>query len=221
MGYLLAAAVIALVAVWLAVVTLRHWGRPEYAVPAPAVMAAVAGAALSILGAAGMVVVRRHDVALLGALVATTALVGILSMFSVGLLLLLTSVGLAVVLGRRSSGSGPWAALSGVAMAVGAVVAAIVASQPPVVTCEDSGVRTSGAIWSGGSSSHGSAGGSEGLVTGAVTQGGATYSFKCLGDELVEFSQPPRSRSASTAIAALRPLTALTPPPGWVAAPHR
>ena len=189
MGYLVGSAVTGLLAVWLAVVTLRHWARPEYAVPSPAVMVALAGTVLTIVGAAGMVAVRRHGVALLGALVATTALLGILSIFSVGLLLLLASVGLAVLLGRRSSDSGPLAPLSGAAMAVGLVVAAIVALQPPVVTCTgSSGIRTSGAIWSGGSSSEGSSQGAPGgPVTGTVTQDGTTYSFRCVGDDLVDF----------------------------------
>ena len=191
-GYLVAAVAIGLLAVWLAVITVGHWDRPEYAVPSPAAMAALAGTALTILGAAGMLAVRRHGVALLGALVGTTALLGVLSIFSVGLLLLLLSGGLAVLAGRRSSGSGPWATLSGVAMAVGLVVSAVVAIQPPVVTCTASGVRTSGAIWSGGSSSEGSSqGGPDGTVTGTVTEDGTTYTFRCVGGDLAEFRSTP------------------------------
>ena len=190
-GYVFAAGAVILVAVYLTVVTVHHWGRPVYAVPSVALAISVTSAALAIAGAVGMVAVRRRDAALVSALVGLLMAVGVLALFSIGLLFLLAGTGIAIALARRLSGSEPAAVAvavaSGAAIAVGLATAALLAIQPPVVECSDNGIRISSSIWSGGSSSGSSRGGPGGYSTGTITQGSTTYKFTCSDGHLVEF----------------------------------
>ena len=192
-GYLLAAIVVSLLAVAAAVVTVRHAGRAVYAMPPTALAVALAASVLAVAGAAGMVAVRRHDVALLSALVALALALGVLAIFSFGVLFLLAGGATAIALARRSSGSGPWAPASGVVMAVGLVTTGLVATQPPLLECSANGTKASSSIWSGGPMSGSVQGGPGGNSTGTVTQGAVTYAFTCRDGHLVEFRKISKS----------------------------
>ena len=164
-----------------------------YAVPSVAVAIAVTSGALAVTGAVGMVAVRRHDAALASALVGLLMAVGVLALFSIGLLFLLAGIGIAIALARRLSGSEPAAVAvaSGAAIALGVATAALVAIQPPVVKCSDNGISSSSSIWSGGSSSGSSRSGPGGYSTGTITQGAKTYKFTCSDGQLADFRSAP------------------------------
>lgn len=193
-GYLLVAVVVGFVAAWWATLAVRHWGQAVYDVPLAAVVVALAGGALALTGAGGMVAVRRHDAALLSGLVALCLVFGTLAIFSVGLLFLLAGAGMTVILARRLRGAGPWAVASGVAMAIGLATTGLVALQPPMVTCLANGTRISSSIWSGGTgTASGSTRNGPGYSTGTFTQGAKTYSFTCRDGRLVEFRSVAKS----------------------------
>jgi hypothetical protein len=180
------------------VVSVHHKGQAVYAMPPVALAVALAGAALAVVGAAGMVAVRRHDAALLVAVVATLMTMGVLSLFSVGLLFLLAGLAIAVALARRLSGSGVAAVASGLAMTVGLAAAGLVAIQPPVVECLENGTRSSSSIWSGtGSSSGSTRSGPGGSSAGTVTHGSKTYSFTCRDGRLIGFRSSPSGADAT------------------------
>jgi hypothetical protein len=192
-GYVCAAGAVTLTAVYLTAVTVHHWRQPVYAVPSVALAITVAAAALAVAGAVGILVVRRPDAALVSALVVSLMAVGVLALFSIGLLFLLAGTGIAIALARRLSGSEPaaMAVASGAAVAIGLATAALVAGQPPVVECSDNGTSSSSAIWSGGSTSGSSHSGPGGNATGTITQGSTTYKFTCTDGHLVEFRSAP------------------------------
>lgn len=187
-GYLLVAVVAGVLALWSATVAVRHGRQPVYDMPPAAVVLAAAGTALAVIGAGGMIAVRRHDVALLSGLVALALILGVLTLFSVGVLFILVGGGLVIVLARRASGGGPWAAASGVAMAAGVAITALVALQPPMVSCLSNGTRISSSIWSGGTATgSGTSSTGPGYSTGTFIRGSTTYSFTCRAGRLVEF----------------------------------
>jgi hypothetical protein len=187
-GYLFAAVIVGGIAAFSATVVVRHGREAVYDIPPVALVVALAATALTLVGAAGMVAVRRHDVALLSAVVALLMVLGVLALFSVGLLFVLVGGGLAVVLARRSSGCGPWPVASGIAMAVGVAITGFVALQPPMVSCMSNGTRISSSVWSGGATTGSGTGpNSAGYSVGTFTQGSATYSFICRDGRLVEF----------------------------------
>ena len=192
-GYLLAAVLVGVVATFSATVVVRHSGQAVYGVTPVAVVVALAATALALLGAGGMVAVRRHDVALLSALLGLVMALGVLALFSVGLLFVVAGLGLAVFLARRASGCGPWPVMSGMAMAVGLGIPAFVALQPPMVSCRSNGVSINSSIWAGGASAvSGTGSSSPDHSRGTFTQGADTYSFTCRDGRLVEFGSVAR-----------------------------
>ncbi len=182
------AVVVVVLAAFSTAVVIRHGRQPVYGVPPAAVITSMVATVLALLGSGGMVAVRRHDVALLSGLLGLVMALGVLSLFSVGLLFVLAGVALAVFLARRAPGSGPWPLLSGMAMAVGAGVPAFVALQPPMVSCSSNGVSVNSSIWEGGTNAVSGTGfgGTDGS-RGTFTQGTNTYSYTCRDGRLVEF----------------------------------
>lgn len=110
---------------------------------------------------------------------------------SVGIFVL-PLTGVAVFLLARRLGKGDGLAVpvgSGVAMAVGLVVALLVSSQGPLVDClPGGGVRSSVPFWwsQGGGSGTSSP---DGTAGGTITAGGRTYHYLCRDGRLAEFRQ--------------------------------
>ena len=191
---------------WLGVLVVVHAGRPVHDLTLTAIVLGVGGALAAIVGWA--LIARSGDAVLLGAALLGLLLVaGVVSLLSIGIVLLLAGSGVAVVLGRvagrRRAEGRPVpvrrAIATGALVGVGLPVAALAAADGPVVQCHTNGVSSSESIfrpsssssaggWSGSSGSGTTTMSAEGATgTGMIVQGGRAYRYRCLGDELVEF----------------------------------
>ena len=195
------AAVVGMVlSAFLLVLVVVHAGRPEHDLPPSAVAMGVAGAVASAAGWA--LIARSGDGFLLAvALLGLLLVAGVVSLLSIGLLLLLVGAGAAVVVGRvaarrRVEGrpvSGRRAVAVAALVGLGLPVVALVATDGPVVRCHVNGVSTSESLFRSSSSGSGSGGtsmsggGPGNESTGAIVQGGRAYRYRCVGAELVEF----------------------------------
>lgn len=193
-------------AVWTAVVIGQHWRQPNYAMPMTVVVIAALCAVLTATGA-GMAT-RRGDMARSWLTVLTTLLFlwGFLTIFSIGIGLLIAAVGLLVVrvrlpavhpVGHLNVGIG-----AGLLLALGLVPLTALAISGPVVECTAGGVQSSVPMWSwfspasGRSSSGGNSLNAHGeespsgtqRTTGRVTVGGTTYAYTCTDNHLTRFT---------------------------------
>lgn len=193
-------------AVWTAVVIGLHWPLPNYAMPFTVVVIAGLCAVFTATGA--WVAIRGGDMARTWLTVLTTLLFlwGFLSIFSIGIGLLILAVGLLVVrvrlaavhpVARRTAGVG-----AGFLLALGLVPLTALAISGPVVECTAGGVQSSVPIWSwfnsasgssssGGSSLTGHGGESPSgtqRTTGRVTIGSITYAYTCTDSHLTRFT---------------------------------
>lgn len=188
-------AVVLLVA-HMATATADHARQPVYRLPLIAVVIVVCASAVVIVGALGAVLVRRSDIALLSALASALFLFGFLAIFSIGILLLGAGLGVLLVLLRRASSGGRrviLSAVSGLAMAVGLLVALVISSQGPLVKCPPGGgVSSSVGNWWGGGPSRSSGSSStspDGLATGTIEVGSARYHYTCRNGALLTFEE--------------------------------
>ncbi|MGH7642531.1 MAG: hypothetical protein ACRENX_05875 [Candidatus Dormibacteria bacterium] len=199
--------VAAVVGFLIALETVQRWSEPNYAMPgwvvavaALCALAALAGAWLLLRHPAGS---SRSWLTLLTALL---LLFGVLTIFSVGLGLLIVAAGCLVVrirLSRRSPTVGRSAGVgAGLLLAVGLVPLSALAISSPVVACTSDGVETSVPMWiwlgpvsgssrsgANGLSVRGDAGPSGGgESSGRVSVGGVSYTYSCQGDRLTNFA---------------------------------
>jgi hypothetical protein len=177
---------------WVLATVLRHSGQEVYDLPGWAV---ALGAGAALVAAVGWMVVIRTSgwtgvaVAVVGAF--TVASVGVMPIIGV-LAFVGGMVWMAGAVQRRPDRRG---LAGGLLVAVGLPVAALVATDGPIVRCRDDGVSTSSSLFRGNDSSTGSGTSSEGGVTdGSIRSGDRTYTYRCAGDRLVRFEVIPSSR---------------------------
>lgn len=181
---------------WLLVLVVVHAGRSVHDLPVSAVVMGVGGAIGSAIGWA-LIGWSGDGLLLAAALLALLLVGGIVSLLSVGAVLLLMGVGVAVAVGRaagrrRADGrpvDARRALVVGALVGLGLPIAALVATDGPVVRCQVGGVSASESLFrsSGSGSSSGSSMGSGANATGQIVQGGRAYRYRCAGTELVEF----------------------------------
>ena len=168
--------------------SLRGAGTAYYDVPPVAVIVVFVAA---LLAAAGVGLMRRGyggRIALLSMVAAALGVFGVLSLFTIGLLLLLVDLSVLLALGRamgnRDPRSAAIAALSGAALGVSLVTLLLAATRPPVVECLPGGAQMS----SGAQHASGSAVGTgPGASSGTMTEDGVTIHYTCQDGRLVEF----------------------------------
>lgn len=191
---------------WLMVKVVDHGEQLVYDLPRWAVALGVAGAVSAIAGWC-VVAWRRDGIVLGAALTALLLVAGVISIFSIGILLLIAFAVAVTVLARQASSRGQGVPV-GLAFAAAALVGlglpavALVAASDPVVTCFPGGAGGSSSMFrpggsdsgggtaSGSSSSasvSGSAESDRGVTTGEMTSGGRRYRYRCEGVRLVEF----------------------------------
>lgn len=182
---------LAVAAVAAAVVLVAHAARPEYGVPGWGV-AVAAGLLAAVLGGAWLVWTtgRFGFAARVGAGVAVV-IVGLLSLASIGLPLLL--VGVLILAAVTRSARGSVRAVAGATL-VGAALPMLVllALSGPVVTCGTTTVNTEEnafmALGSGGTRLSGEmTSAPAGTTAGRSSGPGYTYSYVCRGDRLASF----------------------------------
>jgi hypothetical protein len=194
LGSLFLGGAVVVVAVAMALRTIARAGEPVYDLPAIAVVTVCVAAAVAVCGAVGMMRTRQPAVAFSSALVTLLFLVGLLTILSIGIVLLLGAVAVVVVVGRRAAPNiDPAAVLSGVVLSVGLVPDLVVSTKPPIVECSDGGVLTNSRAWWGGSSD-GSVSGSgassaDDIMSGTIAVGSHNYSYTCRDGRLVAFVQ--------------------------------
>jgi hypothetical protein len=182
---------------WLIATVVRHGGDVLYDLPSWAVAVGAGAAAVAFIG--WMVIIRTTGwtgiaVAVIGALV--VASIGVIPILGV----LLFVGGMVWMAGSAQAKSDRRGLAGGLLVAIGLPLAGLVASDGPIVRCRPDGVSTSSSIFrdAGGSSGSGSSGAgvtSAGLAPGAtqgqLSSGGRTYTYRCEGDRLVEFTRNP------------------------------
>jgi uncharacterized membrane protein YgcG len=184
-------------------VLLQRWRQPNYAMPLTIVVLAGSCACLVVAGA--VLSAHRREVLRPWLTVLTTLLFiwAFLTMFSIGVLLLVAAI---VILVMRIRLAEPRAAVSwrarvgaGLLLSLGLAPLSVLAIEQPVVDCTQFGVSTASPIWtwfgSGGGASSGtsSSGGGDSssptLSRGSVTIGSTTFAFTCTGSRLTRFAQ--------------------------------
>lgn len=177
---------------WLLATVLRHGGEDVYDLPGWAVALGAGAAAVAAIG--WMVIIRTSGwtgaaVAVVGAF--TVASVGVMPV--VGVLAFVGGmVWMAGAVQRRPDRRG---LAGGLLVAVGLPVAALVATDGPIVRCRDDGVSTSSSLFRGNDSNTGSGTASDdGVTDGSVTAGDRTYTYRCAGNRLARFEVTRTSR---------------------------
>lgn len=147
---------------------------------------------LALLGASVLAVSRNGDVVLLSATASMLMIVAVLTLFSVGILVLLLAVVTLVLLGRRTSGRRGLTVplVAGPAAAVGLAVLLVIWVQPPLVECHEHGASASSRPWwsSGNGTGEVSASGAS-VATGSIETPSGRYVYRCDGRTLIEFRQ--------------------------------
>ena len=169
---------------WLVATVLRHAGEAVYDLPPWAVVLGVGAALVSFVGWA--LVIRSRG--WLGASVAVVGTLIVASVVVLPILGVLLLVGGVVALARSTQGAPDRRALvGGLVVAVGLPVAALVASDGPVVRChaDGRGVSTSSSIFRPSSSSSGSG---SATADGVFVGGDRRYTYRCEDGELVDFA---------------------------------
>jgi len=186
-----------------AVVIGQEWREPNYAMPVSVVAVAAFCAALTMAGAY-LAARDTHGLRLwLTVLTALLFLWGFLTMFSIGLGLLLAAIGCLAIrlrladhqhLDRRHFVIG-----AGLLLSVGLIPLSALSISGPVVRCMPGGVQSGIPIWTLFGSASGQSGmtssGSvfSGQATGHVSVGGLTYAYTCTNGRLTSFL-PGRAR---------------------------
>jgi hypothetical protein len=186
------AAVVAAAAVACGVVVIVHSGEEVYGIPGWGVGLTVALVAVSLAGCAVVARVRQPGFSAVVLACAAFVVLGMLAVFSFGLLALLVAVGL-----LRWALSGRWSGPLRGRAAVGAVLAGaplpvlvIFAAAGPLVDCDVDGVSGGENVFLGLGSDGGSAtatGDGGGSASGRVEGGGYAYSYTCRDGQLVRF----------------------------------
>src|SRR5437763_5461634 len=153
-GCILLAIATFLALVWSVSRVVQRIDRPVYRLPELALVVAVVAAVVAATGAIGVATLPRRGLALQATFTVGLFVLATLALFSIGVLSLPFAVVALVFLVRRASEVGR-AALTplacGTALALGLRAVVVIASQPPVVSCQSGGgVRTNARYWWGG-----------------------------------------------------------------------
>lgn len=166
------------------------WRDPVYVMPVAVLVVAIVCTAAFVAGVA----LSWHDRDLrswLSALVATLIVWGVLTIFSIGIGLLVLAVAAALLrhhVVQRRPAARRRRPPAGALLTAGVVPLTLFVLGRPVVQCIPGGAETSVPAWAFSSSSGGSGSGSAGGdVSGTVTYGSAGFAFTCSGDRLVRF----------------------------------
>ena len=191
-------AVAVLFAVRTVIVIWREWPQPNYVMPVAVVIAAALCAGLTVTGA--WLTTRRSDWARSWLTVLTSLLFlwGCLTMFSIGLGLVIAAVACLLVRVRIEARRpvSPWRprARAGFLLSLGLVPLSALAISGPVVECIPGGVQSGIPVWTWFGTASGSRVDASGEVTpssqqssGQVTVGGTTYRYTCIDDRLTKF----------------------------------
>jgi hypothetical protein len=186
----------AAVSAWLAVLVAMHGAEAVYVLRPTAVVIGVLGGVAAMAGW-GIVAWRRDGVVLGAVLAGCLVVAGVLSILSVGILVIpaaiATIIGVQRVAQRRPPEDEralvPWIPLAVALVASGLPAAALVAADGPSVSCREHGVVTRSSIFgsSGNFSSSSRANAAGNVSTGTFTTDGRTYRYRCVGTHLEEF----------------------------------
>ena len=166
---------------------------PVEAISGTTVAVAVGAAVLVAMGVIALAVTKNRDIVLLSALSTMLLLLTVAGMFSIGILVLPFTVAAIYLLIRRVSGRTGLvrSLLAGPAIAIVLLVVWAVWVQPPLVECNESGVRTSSRPWwgGGGGSGEGSVSTQSGreVSRGTIDTPSGRYVFSCRGEDLIQF----------------------------------
>ena len=170
---------------WLIATVLRHGGDEVYDLPSWAVALGVVAALASFVGWA-LVIRSRGWLGVGVGVIGTLIVASVVTIPVIGMLLFVGGIAL---LARSSQERQDRRALAGgLLVALGLPVAALVASDGPLVRCTADGVSTSSSLFRGSPRSSGS-GSSSGMneSSGGFTEGGRRYTFECRDGRLVDF----------------------------------
>ena len=180
-----------------AVVIGQEWREPNYAMPVSVVAVAAFCGVLTMIGA---YVAARDTNGLRPWLTVLTALLflwGFLTIFSIGLGLLLAAVAALLIRLRlayhQPLGGRPLLVGAGLLLSAGLVPLSALSISGPVVECTPGGVQSSVPVWAFLGSASGRSGmTSSGSVSsqqaaGQVTVGGTTYGYTCTNGRLTSF----------------------------------
>lgn len=179
------------------VVVGQEWREPNYAMPASVVAVAAFCGVLTMVGA---YLAARDTNGLRPWLTVLTALLflwGFLTIFSIGLGLLLVAIASLVIrlrlAGHQTLGGRHFLIGAGLLLSVGLIPLSALSISGPVVGCTPGGVQSSVPIWT----LFGSASGRSGMTSsgsvssrkaeGHVTVGGTTYGYTCTNGRLTSF----------------------------------
>lgn len=172
--------------VFLALTLFERRSDPVYAIAPYQIALASAGGLAALCGLAGLLLIRRYDLAALAAVASGLLITGWAAVLTIGMLLILLAIIPTWLLAKRVSQASDWlAVLTGSGVGVGLLLLAWVAIQPPLVACGESGATVSiPSQYSNGSGEATSDGDRE---VGWAKFDGHTLSYECHGSELVAF----------------------------------
>ena len=176
----------ACVVVVLGLVLLERRADPVYLVGSYQVVLAWVGAVAALGGLAGLLLIRRYDLAALAAAATGLLIAGWAALLSIGILLILLAAIPIWLLAKRLPETSYWpAVLTGAAVGAGLLLLTWVAVQPPLVACGEAGATVSFpsqfSSGSGGASSDGD------REVGWAQFDGYSLSYECQGGERVTF----------------------------------
>jgi hypothetical protein len=169
-----------------------------YLLPPVAVAVGVGGALAAAVGWA-IVAWRGEAVLVAAALTGVLAIGGLLSILSVGILVVPGAIGAVLgvmrVVRRRPPEAPPltpWLPLATVLVGIGLPAAGLVAAQQPAVSCRERGVAVHSSVFAQ-SRSWGASWATDGNVNESTADiGDASYRFRCAGTQLTEFEKEQR-----------------------------
>jgi hypothetical protein len=197
LAYWLIAAALALGAIFLVAVTVRHAAEPVYRLPPIAVVVSVAAGALCLATSGLLALLPQPRLILLAAFGVFLTLLGVLAIFSIGLLLILSATVVFFALARSLPNLRPRTVVThvaaGAALGLSVLVLIVISSQSPAVECWSNGVSTHSREWWGGSRSSSGSGSAtvapDGSASGVMRVSEESYRYACSGGTLVEFER--------------------------------
>jgi uncharacterized membrane protein YgcG len=186
--------------VLLLILLARRHQQPGYAMPLTVLV--IAGVCVALTIAGGAMAAFRGELVKPWLTMLTTLLflAAFITMFSIGPLVLIVATASLIARARlrsRQPVDGRRSRISaGLLLSLGLAPLSLFAVEQPVVACMPNGVSNASPIWtwfgsSGGgfnSGGSGSSSSSNGVSTGTVTVGGTTYTYRCAGEDLVDFA---------------------------------
>lgn len=173
--------------------TIVHSRQEIFYIPAYGVGIAAGAFCLALLGLALSWRSRGFGLALVTMLAVALGVIGVLTILSIGVVLLAISLALGSVAATRLTvdGSGRAAAAGGALLGLGVPVLAVVAMSGPLVECELGGARVQGNLFLGFESGSGGgegAGSPDGRTSSGSTHGETyEYTYRCQDGKLVDF----------------------------------